>query len=156
MSTKDRVALKVDRRDLEKEEKVNEERLGREEREDGDDERFIFVYRCDNKLYYSLKDIQKEDGKTVIIYPVYYEEYEGNLAWEEIRYSSVKKTWIPEDPNSTWLDVIYKESESVYPFTENVIVQQDDICFHCENCLLDYLSREDIMDLVQMSGRKPE
>ena len=125
----------------------NEEEEAEEEEAEEDPIPFIFIYEDDGKYHCKLSDIKPENGKSVIIHPVYYEGYDNNMNSEEIRYSMSDKKYkrvISDIENDgSWLDIIYDYPESVDPMDLNEAIIYKGHFYHCDGDLLYHLAGEE-------------
>ena len=98
---------------------------------------YIFVYECGGKLYLDLDRIAKEDKKKVIIHPVYYQGYEGNMGSDVIYYSGRDRKYKSRNPaEGTWLGVM----KTAKKHDKETLIKHDDMYFHCDGDLLFFLS----------------
>ena len=136
-----------DRREEEREDR-NEDIKGEEgeegeEVEEGEEDpiSFIFIYENDGEYHCKLSDIKPENGKSVIIHPVYYEGYDNNMNSEEIIYSSDDKKYKPTNENDgSWLDIIYDYPESVDSMDLHEAIIYEGHFYHCDGDLLYHLA----------------
>ena len=103
---------------------------------------FMFIYETDGKYYAKLDDIKKKEGQSVLILPVYFEGYIGNMYTEEVRYSERDKKYIqiPSEDDGSWLDVIYGSPDSIDPMDLDEVVLYDGHFYHCDGDLAYHLT----------------
>jgi len=101
--------------------------------------KFMFVYEDkEGILFTKLDSIPKEEGNTAKIFPVYLHGHNANLIEEEITFKDGKwiSSNIPEDPDATWLNIVEDE---ILPFELSDVVVSNNLFFHCEDDLIDYI-----------------
>jgi len=115
---------------------------------DVETEGFLFIYEANGKYYRKLDDVDKTDGRSVVIHPVYYEGYNNNIASEEVTYNAEEDKYVSTSEEGSWLDVIYNYPDSVYFMDEKEVVLYDEKPFHCDGCLVDYLIGDEVSSLT--------
>jgi len=101
---------------------------------------FIFIYEANGVFYRNINDIDKADGRMVVIHPVHYDEYNNNMQSEEVVYDQEKDKYISGSSDGTWLDVLYGYPENLFYMDLNTIVFYDGYYYHCNDCLVNKLT----------------
>jgi hypothetical protein len=97
---------------------------------------FIFIYEANGVFFSKLDDIDKTEGRLVVIHPVFYAGYDNNMESEEVVYDEDQKKYISGSDEGSWLDVIYGFPGSVHVMDLDTIILYDEKYFHCDGCLL--------------------
>ena len=115
--------------------------------------KFSFVFEDSGILHASLEDIDKKDGKKIVIHPVWFTGYEETMFSEEVTYSENFGKWSSSDPEHSWLEVLTDKSVEIFQHDIKYLVQWQGSFFHCEGDLLDYWATEKGgYELVEVSG----
>jgi hypothetical protein len=100
----------------------------------------VFIYESNGIYYSDLNNIDKADGKTVIIHPVYHDGYYENLESEEVFYDAETGKYISGSTDGSWLDLIYGMPEVVFPIDLNTATLYEGVYYHCDGCLINRLT----------------
>lgn len=96
----------------------------------------MFLYEdSEGKLHRDLDSIEKVEGATAKIFPVYVHGSHDNFTEEEIVY---REKWTSETEGS-WLEWMTNPEFKLTPFEGEQVVIYNDKLFHCEGDLLEYL-----------------
>ena len=101
---------------------------------------FIFVYEANGVYYTNLNDIDKTDGRMVVIHPLYYDGYNNNLTSEEVVYDKEQDKYVSASGNGSWLDVLYGSPDVVFFTDLKTVVLYDGVYYHCDGCLVNKLT----------------
>ena len=105
---------------------------------------FIFIYEANGTYHSKLEDIEKTDGRLVVIHPVYYAGYNNNMNSEEIVYDGEKKKYVSKSTDGSWLDLISESPNFIYLMDNSNCIIHNDIHFHCDADLIEYLIGENL------------
>ena len=103
---------------------------------------FSFIFEDAGTLYISLDDIERVDGKTILIHPVWFTGYENTTFSEELTWSDEQHLWSGSDPEHSWIDVLNDDSVEIHVHDLEDIINYEDMFFHCVGDLADYLAHE--------------
>ncbi len=108
---------------------------------------FLFVYEANGTYFTKLSDIDKTDGRMVVIHPVLYTGYTNNMESEEVVYDHDKDKYITGSDNGSWLDILYGYPDSVYNMEIPQIISYENKHYHCDSCLLHHLFGDKIEEI---------
>ena len=103
---------------------------------------FIFIYEANREFYSKLNDIEKTEGRSVTVHPVYYGGYENTMTSEDIVWNSDEERYISESSDGSWLDTMKEYPEFIFGMDESNVVYHEDLYYHCDGCLLQHLIGE--------------
>lgn len=103
---------------------------------------FIFVFEANGVIYSQLEQIEKTDGRAVVIHPVYYHGYDNTMTSEDIVWNEDEKRYVSGSDEGSWLDTIKDYPDFIYEMDESEVVYHDDQYYHCDGCLLQSLVGE--------------
>lgn len=142
MSRSDQILKEILRE--EKKKSANEHKY-ENENEHKNTQTFMFLYEDEETLYRNIENIKKIENKEITIHPIYIADHSENLNSENVKCRNGKWERLPENIESSWLDIIEKEkimntNYKILKYDANKILSVNGIYYHCIDDLTEFFN----------------